>query len=167
MPPPPSAARTTEGESVASTAPNLGTMENKNMPLLPVGFFDDSEQDAWARGMNPIEMAAKEKKKDWDEFQSFAAEVVKAERDEEEAAVAEADGEGEVDIQQYSYEGRLASLLKRSEAGKNMLKPEDADVVAMEDELRRLGKEVSSSIPWIWGMCCHMSSSMLMSNSGF
>ncbi len=152
MTPPPSAARTTEGKSVASTASNLGTMENINMPLLPVGFFDDSEQDAWARGMNPVEMAAKERKKDWDEFQSFAAEVVKDQRDEEEAAAAEeADGEEEVDVQQYSYEGRLASLLKRSEVGQNMIKPEDADVVAMEDELRRLGKEVSS-IPWIWGM---------------
>ncbi len=150
--PPPLATQTTEGKSAACTASNSDKMENKERPLLPVGFFDDSEQDAWARGMNPVAMAAKERKKDWDEFQSFVAEVVKAERDEEEAAAAEeVDGEGGVDVQQYSYEGRLASLLKRSEVGQNMIKPEDVDDAAMEEELRRLGKEVCS-IQWIWGV---------------
>ncbi len=145
------AARTTELKLADCTASSLDRMENKKTPLLPEGFFDDSEQDAWARGMNPFEMAAKEKKKDWDEFQSFAAEVVKAQQDEEEAAAAaeEVDGGGDVDVQQYSYEGRLASLLKRSEGGQNMTKLKDEDGTAMEDELRRLGKEVSS-IPWIW-----------------
>ncbi len=143
--------RTTELKSAeCDAASNLDdAVGNKKTPLLPAGFFDDSEQDAWARGLNPIEIASKEKEKDWDEFQSFASDVIKAQQDEEEASTAteEMDG-GDVDVQQYSYEGRLASLLKRSEGGQNMINLKNEDGTAMEDELRRLGKEVSS-IPWI------------------
>lgn len=83
--------------------------------LLPVGFFDDSLEDAKARKVDLKQLVDKQMEDDWAAFQEFAAEVEQQDKKEQEEQVEERKERDAVEqLENMEYMDRYRKALERA-----------------------------------------------------
>lgn len=88
--------------------------------LLPVGFFDDSVEDAKARKVDLKQLVDKQMEDDWAAFQEFAAEVEQQDKKEQEEQVEERKERDAVEqLENMEYMDRYRKALERANERNN------------------------------------------------
>lgn len=139
-----------DGDGEAGSLPSSPKPEKSSASTsaLPTGFFDDPEADALAHNIDLNAEKEAEARKEWEDFQKFAADVAVAEAGQE--VVEEEEWEEEErrkELEHLYYTARLAGLMATSgEATERRRKKRGKDGEGEgEEEGMKKGEAVSNS----------------------